>query len=438
MKVTVLISLLTISLGAGMVSAAESKNPPAQVQYILVNIAPWQPWGQNNPDSFKKADIDAIKKAIPEAKGSHIRVGVGFIFSYLHATDDVKLIASLERFLSLAQLTDTPVFVQLDGENWWNSRPDLWNWWDRSKPGYDPDNRDNVEWTGWGPEHAIKIAWRNWGRQIRVLPPPNLMSKAYRRACRDKIRMLVPIIMRWYRKLPKSQKDLLVGIKVGHESSVGVNGWYYPDGNDLLDKPESEDPTTGLDVEKVLSRGVTQIGYAAVKTAGIRRKGELTEKDLVEVVRRHLLEQSREVARLKVPRDKLFTHVGGWKDGELLYGAALNKYSCPGWSFYKHAGDPRKDIGVQRELKRSKAPFWGAVEYYFHGPHTAENWRKAIGNTLSDPRCRLLCIYNWHMIRDKKPILEGIRQVVAAGDSSRISRKPRTGKSNIDSTTKPR
>jgi hypothetical protein len=27
----------------------------------------------------------------------------------------------------------------------WKSRPDLWNWFGRDKPGHDPDNKYNVE-----------------------------------------------------------------------------------------------------------------------------------------------------------------------------------------------------------------------------------------------------------------------------------------------------
>jgi hypothetical protein len=81
------------------------------------------------------------------------------------------VVADLREFLRLAQLTDTPIVVQLDGEQWWANRPDLWNWWDESLPGFSPANRENVEWFGWSPDQALRIAWRNWGRQLRVRPP---------------------------------------------------------------------------------------------------------------------------------------------------------------------------------------------------------------------------------------------------------------------------
>jgi len=291
----------------------------------------------------------------------------------------------------------------------------LWNWWDSSRPGFDPANRENVEGSGWTPEHALKIAWRNWGRQLRVLPPPNLMSPRYRQACHEKMASLIPVVLDWWKSLPAGKQDLLVGIKVGWESSIGVNAWYYPNGNALLDQPAADDPTFGLKNDAPPARGVAPIGYAAVKTAGLRDCGELMEADLAEIARRHLEDLSREAARLGVPRDRLFTHGAGWKDGELLYRAAVNSFSCPGWSFYRHAADPRRDLGVQEALQGSEAPWWAATEWLCPGPREVGRWRAALENTLADQRCRYLCIYNWEGIRDSAPVLEAIRQAVAAG-----------------------
>jgi hypothetical protein len=104
---------------------------------------------------------------------------------------------------------------------------------------------------------------------------------------------------------------------------------------------------------------MTQIGYAAVKTAGIRSGGDITETDLAEVVRRHLEDLCRLASNLGVPRGKLFTHVAGWKENELLYQSGLNRFICPGWSFYKHAGIPRENTGVQTALQRTDAAVLG-------------------------------------------------------------------------------
>ena len=392
-------SLWTIGLVLGLVPVLHA----APDQFILFNLA-------SGPGA---APFEQIARDYPARPDSRIRVGLAAIFSYLQKPR-AQTIADLQGFLDRAKVTETPVLVQLDGENWWGGRPDLWNWWDPTRPGYSLGNRTNVEWSSWSPEDALKIAWRNWGRQIRVLPPPNLMSPAYRAACHEEMRALVPIVLAWWKELPPDRKHLLVGLKVGWESAIGVNAWYYPNGNALLDRSEKEDSTAGLKTDELPGRGVATIGYAAVKTAGLRQSGDLTEADLAEVVRRHLEDLSRLTSDLGVPRDRLFTHGGGWKEGELLYQAAVNRFSSPGWSFYRHATDPKADTGVQAALRGGDAPTWAAVEWLFQGPRETEPWRKALTATLADPQCWFLCIYNWEGVRESQAILEAVR-VVSGG-----------------------
>ena len=111
-----------------------------------------------------------------------------------------------------------------------------------------------------------------------------------------------------------------------------------------------------------------------------------------------------------MPRERLFTHAAGWKDGEMLYGAAVNRFSCPGWSFYRYANDPAKDAGAQQALAQSDAPCWAAVEWLGGGP-TVESWHQALNRTLADPRCRFLTIYNWEGIEKNGPALQAIREI---------------------------
>jgi len=372
----------------------------AAEQYIVFNLSEGRA-----ADSFAQ-----IAREFTNQPNSQVRIGVASIFSYLQHPRE-RVAANLREFLRLAKQTETPIVVQLDGEQWWNNRPDLWNWWDTNRHGFSPANRANVEWTGWSPDSAMMIAWRNWGRQLRVLPPPNLMSPRYREACHAEMRVLIPLVLDWWRALPANQKELLIGIKVGWESSIGVNAWYYPNGNELLNQPATNDPIIGIKADQPPARGVVQIGYAAVKTAGIRSQGQITEADLVEVIRRHLEDLCREASRLGVPRDKLFTHVAGWKEGEQLYAAGVNPFSCPGWSFYRYANNPRADTGVQSALKSSDAPSWAAVEWLFQGTDTKEAWAQALSATLADPRCRYLCIYNWPSVKNNRAALAAIQQL---------------------------
>jgi hypothetical protein len=387
-------------------SVTQSNTWPLTDQFVVLNISTTPP-----ADVFKQ-----IAQNITQQTNTSVHVGIGAIFSYLRYPPE-KVRADLEEFLRLAESHNIPIVIQLDGESWWEARPDLWNWWDASKPGFNPTNRLNVEWSGWQPEDAIRIAWRNWGQVLRVLPPPNLMSPSYRNACHVEMEKLVPVVLEWWRGLPEEKRWLLIGLKVGWESSIGVNAWYFPDGNKLADLPTTNDPTNKLKGSEVPSRGMATLGYAAVKTSGIRAEGEITEADLAEVVRLHLEDLSRVAAKLGLPREKLFTHVGGWKEGELLYSAATNQFSCPGWSFYRHANDPRADTGVQSVLAASDAPGWAAVEWLYRGKNDVEGWTQALENAFADSRCRFVCIYNWENVRENKIAMEAIRQVTLRSQS---------------------
>jgi hypothetical protein len=325
---------------------------------------------------------------------------MGYIFSYFgHPIESVE--KSLKLFLQRAEETQTPVIIKLDGEQWLEARPDLWNWWDPALPGFNPENRANVEWTWWGPEHAIRISWRNWGRQIRVRPMINLMSPRYRAEVHKAMDRLVPVVRDWYRALPADRKDLFIGLNLGWESSIGINAYYYPNGNALLDRPATEDPERALVAEDVLSRGMVQIGYAALSTCGIRTTGDITEEDLTEVTRRHMEDLCRHAYRLGMPREKIFTHGVGNGKGEKLYDAAVNEWSCPGWSVYGHAADVRKDEGIMRNVRRSDAPHWAAVEWLLMRDRSRHaEWLQVFRHTLETPGLKFVCVYNWEGLLD--------------------------------------
>jgi hypothetical protein len=190
-----------------------------------------------------------------------------------------------------------------------------------------------------------------------------------------------------------------------------VNNWYYPNGNALINQSVAKDPTYGTNVDSLPGRGVDAIGYNAVSTLGLADSGKLTEEQLTKVVKVHLKDLSKVCANLGVPRNKVFTHCGGWSKGETLYTAAVNRYSSPGWSFYKYAYNPSKDSTVMAALQSSNAPYWGAVEWLYQGSDTVEGWESALRHTLSMPRIKYLCIYNWRGIKNNQAAIEAIHTV---------------------------
>lgn len=333
---------------------------------------------------------ETISKVFGPQSGQDIAVGEGvllFIFQYpMEKTEEL-----LSKHFKMAEQYDIPIIVQFDPLDFLSGIPEILNWWDPSKPGYNEANRENVEWYGWGSEYATKIGWLNWGRQIRIPPMVNIYSPVYLKELDSRMGRLLSMTADWYKSLPKDKKYLLGGVKLISEFCFGVNNWYYENGNDLLDKPYEEDPQSGCDFNVMPTRGVAQTGYAALKYSGIRTEGEITAEDIWELERRF----AKHVADLGqgygFPRGMLFLHSAG-SEGDL--DSPIQDNVCPSWSFYHGAAvNPQDTKEVTEHLPKSDAPCWAISEWNpFGGPQ--EHWEKALRNCYSLPGCRFVTIYN--------------------------------------------
>src|SRR5262249_15597777 len=83
----------------------------------------------------------------------------------------------IHRAFAVARQYDLAVMLHFDFHVDWSNRPDLWNWFDPKQPGYNPENRRNVEWFGWdGP--PARTRYLNWGETQRMPPPMSFTSRA--------------------------------------------------------------------------------------------------------------------------------------------------------------------------------------------------------------------------------------------------------------------
>jgi len=396
-----------------LIYEAYAENGDVKTYKVIVNVSKKSIVTEKyifiNNDLSTEKEIKNIVSIFGKQSNKKIAVGFGVIVSMLNAST-ADVVEKINSQLALASKYNLPVSIKLDAEVFWKFRADLWNWWDLSKPGYNPDNKNNVEWTDWSNDSAVKLGWNHWGgRQIRMVPAPNLMSPKYKEAWKSAMTACVNTIKAWYERLPEDKKYLFGNIVVGWESSIGVTNFFYPNGNEYLNKSEKNDPKKGTDIYVLPSRGVQTLGYAAVKTAGIASFGDITETMLTEVVKRHLEDLSKTVYDLDIPREKIFTHCGGWAKGETLYTAANNPYSCPGWSFYYYASNPTNDLTAMDALSQSDAPYWGAVEWLLKGQNQSD-WSDALNASLSK-NCRIIIIYSWRHINSNYDALNAIKEI---------------------------
>ena len=393
----------------------------AQPQYVLVNTA-----ARSTPEETIKPVWDAFVSAAPGRPPTNpkLRFGVSTLISVLHGDADPQGLARIRGLLNVSQQLRVPVFLGIDGENWWE-QSGLVNWWDTNGSGYAPSNRFNCEWSS--PDGAtndasvLKISWRNWGSQIRVSPQQNIHSPAVMAATEIALTKVVRVIVEWYNQLPVPDRWLLAGIKVGWEACIGWNAYYYPDGNKYLQSQNaSNDPHTGLNKSAPgAAWGVAQIGYAAAHSAGLTPSGPcgvLSRADIASLIQMYLGNVTQWVRDAGFPLDKLFTHVGGtmvdhtgdtphvpFRAG--MTGPSPLTSSTLGVSVY--ARPPAEQPTLLGDLNRVQpgtGARWASVEWglgmYWTPPGvkhgSVEAWIAAYTKTLSFGDCRLLAYYNWN------------------------------------------
>jgi platelet-activating factor acetylhydrolase IB subunit beta/gamma len=168
---------------------AVAVKPRRQTQYLLLNYSTSLQRTQQAQDmmSYVRETFGSPKRS------SRLKVGVAIIYTPKEQVAETA--ARLRADLALAQQLDVPVLIQVDTENWLPES--LTNWFDPSKPGFDPSKVNDVEWTGWTPDTAVKVCWRNWGSVVRVGPHPNLLSPRFQAWEKSIYAAIVPVVVEW-------------------------------------------------------------------------------------------------------------------------------------------------------------------------------------------------------------------------------------------------
>lgn len=384
----------------------EQSNDP--IQYIIINKSDTAPratccyWNERDPSTITVDAIRELRSRIGNSSfDSPVKLGVQMVVPYfdIKPSQSVDIIQNL---IAISKKERVPVLFKLDGFTDWDNRPDLWNWWNPNQPGYNPNNKNNVEWTDWTPDAAIKISWRNWGNQFRVKPHPNLGSQVYMEAKRNELNVLLAIIADWYNNLPPQEKYLFAGVVLDNELGIGINHYYFPNGNKLLDQNPEEDPSVPWEVmNKGPSFGKQQLGYAAVKSYGIADSGQITADHLNKAVKKHA-QFLASIARQYLSPEKVFVH-GMWnlsepRDKGLSYSNVVTNIVSPGWTTYgANLLNFQSDQDFIKAIKENTLKIWGAVEWSPLGdnkPNTFPAWNTALRETLSADGNKIIVIYS--------------------------------------------
>lgn len=314
----------------------------------------------------------------------------------------------MRRILEITDELELPIFIPLNGFQWWDQLPELYNWWDsdgthtdsaffarqknptefkqRFIDGYHPDNKWNVEWQD--AQTPMQLNYRNWGGGgFRLAPPPNLSSSAlrapipYPTLLKNRLRVILDEVTPFLNKWEKENRGhLFAGLSIGTEISLNAS---------ITSRDE-----------------FLPYGYRAIHDEGCK----VNDKDCVTKARqatinKFLVGTTRTVANLGIPKQRIYTHL--WseaKAGDARHAnyaaAAYTLYSRPGLSFYGYATDPLSLPDWKELLVSNGLPSWGAMEY--SAGNSAVSWTKGLENTFNNTSdgAKIMVIYNWQEHKD--------------------------------------
>lgn len=350
-------------------------------------------------------------------------------------TSSSPYVVKTRRILELAQELNFPVFLPLNGFQWWDELPELYNWWDpdgthtdpkffsrqdnpddftkRFIAGYNPNNIYNVEWQSF--KTPMKLNYRNWGGGgFRLAPPPNLMphtrtSRTYRSVQAQRLKAITNEIAQTYARWEKEDKAyLFAGITIGTEVSLNASV-----------TPRDEFEPYGY-------RAVTDL---ICEDASSTCSASLTKQEIAtgrkEVVQQYLEDTARLAVNAGIPKHSIYTHV--WSEAtpdDARYAnyidAAFNLYSNPGISLYGYAVQPLLLPDLQKALTKYGNPDWGAVEY--SAGTKANDWNNGLKNTFTNSQAQasVMVIYNWNEHKDTGAI-SAIRSFLSQKKSDRCT-----------------
>ncbi|MEL6898842.1 MAG: hypothetical protein AAFP90_22310, partial [Planctomycetota bacterium] len=240
---------------------------------------------------------------------------------------------SINAAVDVALRNDVAVYITIENLEWEN-RPDLWNFNDPEKPGYDPANAKNVEWMDWdGTPHPHR--YRDWGNPERMPPVICYNSPAVKQnVARLAETVIGPAIAAGLDRLRAANKaHLFAGVTVGAEPALPNYA--------VIDRVNPR-IARKMDEDGVPRR---RLGYNALKNLGFSKGNP--PKDLARALaginQQYISLWAGHLANAGVPKHKMYSHVAA---GAGVIGSpsveftnapisiAFDENCRPGWTTY--------------------------------------------------------------------------------------------------------
>lgn len=364
-------------------------------RYLVMNIAwpggSWDnvDWSKSTWESTPLQTLTQMKSALGTTGNSQRRLAFSWT-GVLYLNNSVSTTTSqINKLFQLARDADVPVMIPLGDVTWWGNRPDLWNWFDPSKPGYNANNINNVEWSCFDPSCASKDSWRNWGSGFWLgFPAPNYASPVVRAELQNRLQQIAPTILQNIASLQRDGKEyLFAGVKMGWEASIGINN--------ACNQQALDNQNTCYGYRSYMNQHCSS-ATPLCKTGSTKPSD--FNATLVTTIQQYLELLAKTLFDAGIPKDRIYSHGSTiWEHGALSYApASFNNYSRPAWSLYPPYSDPNTIL--KSGLQAHGFPAWGVGESNLFATNNASAWSQFINSVLnntSTPNGHMLGLYNW-------------------------------------------
>jgi hypothetical protein len=356
--------------GEAEAAAADGVIPTTdEVQYLDFGISadPFDPTGPGAGDagaiySVLDASVAALVAQIGATGDGRTRQ-LGFMVVMPPWLLDVafpgKMSSVIAECAQVALAHHVAFHLSIESHYMWQTRPDLWNFFDPSQPGYDPANVANVEWTDWA---RTGYEWRfvDWGVPQNLGAPHMCYLSP---AVESEVARLGGIIG----TAARSAMDVLAG--AGHpELFSGITVDSEASLDDYSDV-DTFDPAMGALMAEAGAPKV-RLGYCAFTALGYSAANPTDDAGATAAIANQMFIESwaKAVAGAGVPTNRLYTHIAASAQG--LQSSFMNApisiafvdSARPGWTTYPVGALASSFQPLQTALAANGNPHWGGTE----------------------------------------------------------------------------
>lgn len=367
--VAILLAALLGWTNAAVASGGCTTGDADETKYLVI----WGPYPGNAPDPLDR--IGPLARMIGttgNGKTRQLGFGPGIPFWVGHEADIAQ---AIKRAFDTARRTNVAALFLVDDHIGWDARPDLWNWYDPAKPGYNPENRKNVEW----------YDWQGTPNKRRYMTPEGVPSQSphmcynsptiEREVSRIVTQVIGPALRREIDQLRRQNKSyLFAGIVVGQEagfddySQIAKLYQILP----ALPEPMQSQERMTLARASALMRQdkapYSRLGYCSLTNAGYSSAhppGDINEA-LTAVNQQFIEFWDKQFVKAGIPCSRIYTHVAATPPQDdtnnAPIGIAFNPYARPGWTTYPVGTLENGFQPLYDELAKHGDPAWAGVE----------------------------------------------------------------------------